>query len=134
MAVQESVAVRNAKLDAVETTIGTSPKLQLRSGAQPANCAAASSGTLLLEITLPSNWLNDAASAAKTLLGTWQGSVTTGGTAAHWRVMDSSDVTCHKQGSITVTGGGGDLELSTVTLVLGGLVTITAWTMNEANA
>jgi hypothetical protein len=47
MTVQLSVAARNARLDAIETAVGVSAILEIRSGAQPANCAAADSGTLL---------------------------------------------------------------------------------------
>jgi hypothetical protein len=41
MAVQLSTAVRNARLDVIESTIGTSAVLRIRSGSVPANCAAA---------------------------------------------------------------------------------------------
>lgn len=53
MTLQKSVAVRNAGLDSIEATIGTSPILTIRTGAPPANCAAANSGTVLATITLP---------------------------------------------------------------------------------
>ena len=64
MALQYSTAVRNAQLDAVESAIGTAPKLQLRTGAPPANCAAADSGTLLCEMILPSDWMDKSAAGA----------------------------------------------------------------------
>lgn len=73
MSLQLSTTVRNAQADAVKTAIGTSPKLQIRTGAPTANCAAADSGTLLCEITLPSNWMADASSGTKGLAGTWSG-------------------------------------------------------------
>ena len=41
MAVQLSVAVRNAMLDAIETAIGTSAVLKIRTGAPPASVATA---------------------------------------------------------------------------------------------
>lgn len=47
---QYSVTVNNARLDSVETAIGTAPTLNLYSGSAPANCAAADTGTLLLVI------------------------------------------------------------------------------------
>ena len=50
---QYSETVRNDKLDAIETTIGTSPTLEIRSGAAPASCADADSGTLLASLPLP---------------------------------------------------------------------------------
>lgn len=37
MTIQLSTAVRNARLDAIETAIGTAAVVKLRTGAQPAN-------------------------------------------------------------------------------------------------
>jgi hypothetical protein len=36
VAIQLSVAARNARLDAIETTISTAPTLEIRTGAAPA--------------------------------------------------------------------------------------------------
>lgn len=133
MAVQLSVAVRNARLDGIESTIGTAPTLEIRTGAQPANCAAADSGTLLASMTLPSDWMNAASGGTKTLAGTWQDlSADAPGTAAHFRIKQGA--TCGMQGSVTATGGGGDLELSSVSITAGQSVTITAFTLTDANA
>lgn len=135
MSVQESTAVRNAKLDAMETTVGTGPHLRIRTGAQPANCAAARSGTVLADMTLPSDWMSNASAGAKAQLGTWSdSSADASGTAAHWEIMDSSLTTCHFQGTCTATGGGGDIELLTLALVAGMAVSITSFTFTEANA
>ena len=62
MAFQFDVASRNAALDAIETTAGASPTLEIRSGAPPANCAAADTGTVLASLALPSDWMANAAS------------------------------------------------------------------------
>lgn len=133
MAVQLSVAVRNARLDSIESTTGTAPTLEIRTGAQPANCAAADSGTLLASMTLPSNWMNDASGGTKTLTGTWQDlNADAGGTAGHFRIKQGA--TCHLQGSVTATGGGGDLELSSTSISAAQAVTITAFTLTDANA
>ena len=72
MALQYSVAVRNAQLDVVESTIGTAPILRIRTGAAPATCATADSGTVLSELTLPSDWMAAASNGSKALSGTWQ--------------------------------------------------------------
>lgn len=96
---QLSVAVRNARADVWESTIGTTPKLQIRTGAAPANCAAAATGTLLCEITLPSDWMATASSGAKAKSGTWSGTAVATGTAGHYRIVDSAGTTCHEQGS-----------------------------------
>jgi hypothetical protein len=134
MAIQLSVAVRNAKADAVETTVGTAPKLQIRTGAQPADCATAASGTLLAELTLPSDWLGAASAGAKAKAGTWTGTASGTGTAAHYRIYDSAGSTCHEQGSVTATGGGGDLTLDNTSIASGQTITINTWTRTEANA
>lgn len=133
MAVQLSVAVRNARLDSIESATGTAPTLEIRTGAQPANCAAADSGTLLASMTLPSNWMNDASGGTKTLTGTWQDlNADAGGTAGHFRIKQGA--TCHLQGSVTATGGGGDIELSSTSISAAQAVTITAFTLTDANA
>ena len=135
MTLQYSVAVRNARLDVVESTVGTSPILRIRTGAAPANCAAADTGTVLAEMALPSDWMSAASAGAKALLGTWQdASANATGAAAHFRVYDSGGSTCHIQGTVTATGGGGDLELSSTSIVSGDPVTITAFTLTAGNA
>ena len=135
MAVQLSVAVRNARLDAIETAIGTSAILRIRTGSVPANCAAADTGTVLVEMTLPSDWLAAAASGAKAKAGTWQDtSANATGTAAHYRIYDSAGTTCHLQGTVTGTGGGGDMEIDNTSITSGQQVTVTSFSLTDANA
>lgn len=134
MAVQLSTTVRNARLDTIESTISTTPKLQLRTGAQPANCAAASTGTLLWEETLPSDWMAAASGGSKALAGTWSAAGVAAGTAAHFRIFDSAGTTCHVQGSVSATGGGGDLTLDNTSIAVDQVVTITSFTITDGNA
>jgi hypothetical protein len=134
MAMQYSVAVRNARLDAVESTIGTGALLQLFTGSQPANCAAADSGTKLVEITLPTDWMNAASSGTKTKLGTWSGTGIAAGTALHFRIKDSTGVTCGAQGSVTASGGGGDLTMDNNVLAVGQTITENSFTLTGGNA
>lgn len=134
MTVQFSVAVRNATLDAVETAVGASPKLQLRTGAQPANCAAAATGTLLAEITCPADWMAAASAGTKVLAGSWTVAAAAAGTAAHYRLVDSAGTTCHEQGSVTLTGSGGDLTLDNTNIAVAQTVTITAKTLTAGGA
>lgn len=131
MAVQMSVAVRNARVNAIEATIGTSPKLQLRTGSQPANCAAADTGTLVAELTLPSDWENAGSSGAVTKNGSWTGVCSTPGTVAHFRLKDSGG-TCHFQGSSGFLSG--DLSLDDNTLDLGQNISIDTFTITDGNA
>ena len=138
MAVQLSVAVRNAMLDVIETTVGASAKLRFYSGAPPANCAAARTGTLLCEIAAPADWQSAASNGAKLLAGTWTGTglaAAGAGTAAgHYALMDSAGTTCHEQGTITTTGSGGDLTLDNVSIANGQAVSVTAFSKTAPNA
>lgn len=133
MAVQLGTSVRNARLDAIESIIGTSPILKIRTGAQPANCAAADTGTVLATMTLPSDWLAAASGGAKALSGTWQdASADATGTAAHFRIYDSGGSTCHVQGSVGTSGA--DLNLDSTSITSGQSVTITSFTLTDGNA
>src|SRR5258705_6577930 len=112
MTVQLSTAIRNAALDTIESTIGVSAILKIRTGAQPANCAAADSGTVLATVSLPSDWMNAASGGTKTKLGTWEDTLAdAAGTAAHFRIYETTATTCGVQGTVTATGGGGDMTV-----------------------
>jgi len=134
MSRQLSTTLRNNMVGQYETTIGTGPKLQIRSGAQPANCAAADSGTLLAELTLPSDWLTAPSNGAVALAGSWSGTGAAAGTAAHYRLKDSAGSVCHDQGSITATGGGGDMTVDNTNVAVGQAVTVTSWSLTQSGA
>lgn len=135
MALQLSDTVRNARLDAIESAIGTAPILEIRTGAAPANCAAADSGTLLASATLPSDWMAAAASGSKAKSGTWQDtSANADGVAGHFRIKDSGGTVCHLQGTVTITSGGGDLELDNTNIATGQSITITNFTITDPNS
>lgn len=135
MAVQLSTTVRNARLDQIETTVGTSPILKIRTGSAPANCAAADSGTVLATLTLPSDWMAAASGGSKAKSGTWEDtSADNTGTAAHFRLYDSGGSTCHLQGTVTATGGGGDMTVDSTSFTAAQDFLITAFTLTDGNA
>lgn len=134
MTVQYSSAVRNAMLDAIETAIGTSPKLRILTGSVPADCAATQTGTVLAELTLPSDFMAAASGGAKVLAGTWQATATATGTAGYYRITDSSGTTCHEQGTITATGGGGDIAVDNTSIATGQVITVNNKTITAGNA
>lgn len=132
---QLSVAVRNARLDAIETAIGTSPILRIRTGSAPADCSEPDSGTVLATLNLPSDWLAAASGGSKAKSGTWEDtSADATGVAAHFRIYDSGGSVCHLQGTITATSGGGDLEVDNPSLASGQTFTITGFTLTDGNA
>lgn len=135
MALQLSVAVRNALLDAIESTIGTSAVLKIRTGAPPASCATADAGTVLASLTLPSDWMAAASGGSKAKSGTWEDtSADAAGTAAHYRLYASDGTTCHAQGTVTATGGGGDMTVDNTSFAAGQSFTVTSFTLTAPNA
>lgn len=135
MAFQFSTSARNAALDAIETAIGTSAILKIRTGSAPANVAAAASGTVLATLNLPSGWLAAASSGSKSKSGTWEDtSADATGTAGHFEITASDGATRHIQGTVTATGGGGDMTLDNVSIASGQAVTITSFTLTAGGA
>jgi hypothetical protein len=135
MTLQLSTSVRNARLDAIESTIGTSAILKIRTGSAPADCGTADSGTVLATLSLPSDWMAAASSGAKAKSGTWDdASADNTGTAGHFRIYDSGGTTCHIQGTVTATGGGGDMTLDNTSIASGQDVVITSFTLTDGNA
>jgi hypothetical protein len=135
MTIQLSVAVRNARLDAIETAIGVSAILKIRSGTVPATCATADAGTVLATVNCPSDYLAAASSGAKAKSGTWEDtSADATGTAAHFRLYASDGTTCHLQGTVTVTGGGGDMTVDNTSFAAAQAFTVTGFTLSDGNA
>ncbi|HMI91204.1 MAG TPA: hypothetical protein VK509_07560 [Polyangiales bacterium] len=133
MARQFSVAVRNARAAAIESTIGASPTLEIRTGPQPADCATADSGSLLASLALPADWLGAPVNGVVSLSGTWQDlSADAPGTAAHYRIKQGAS--CHEQGSVSTTGGGGDLQVNNTNFAATQPFSITAWSSTEGGA
>jgi len=131
---QVSVSVQNAILDAIEVTIGTTPILNVYSGTPPVTCATALSGnTKLAAITLPSDWMGNAASNSKAKSGTWtDSSADATGTAAFFRVNESTDTTTHIQGTCGTSSA--DMILPTVSVVATQPFTVNTFTLAAANS
>jgi hypothetical protein len=130
MAIQQSDTQRNARLDAISTTWGGSPLFRIYSGTPPADETTALSGnTMLAVVTLtPAS----ASGGVKNMLGTTQS--TTGaatGTASFYRVYNSGGSTCHEQGTVTATGGGGDAIIDNVSIASGQTVQVTSFQKTE---
>lgn len=135
MALQASLAVRNARLDAVEAAIGAGAVLKIRSGAAPANAAAADSGVVLATLNLPADYMAAAAGGSKAKSGTWEDlAADAAGTAGHFRLYAADGVTCHLQGTVTADGGGGDMTVNNPILAAGQQFSVTAFTLSEPNA
>lgn len=124
MTVQWSVALRNAILDQVTTSLGGSWKLKIRSGAQPADVATASSGTVIATFTPTATAAASGAKAYVTGSPTASAAAANAGGSMHYELTTSGDVPVER-GTVTVTGGGGDMTIDNMTIALNQTITIT---------
>lgn len=135
MPLQMSTSLRNSLLDQIEVFIGASAVLKIRSGTKPGSVAAADAGSVLSTINLPADWMAAASGGSKAKSGTWQdGSADASGVATHWRLYASDGATCHLQGDVTVTGGGGEMTVDNTTFTAGQAFTIATFNINAPGA
>lgn len=108
-------------------------KIRIWSGAPPGP-AAAPTGTLLVDEDLPATAFLAAASGSKAKTGTWSAAGAAAGTAGYYRLLATGDTGAavetqvREEGTVTATGGGGDLTLDNVSIAVGQVVTITSYT------
>ena len=129
---QYSVAVNNARLDAIETATGATALLKIYTGAAPANCAAAASGTLLATLTLPTDWMAAASAGVKAKAGTWTGTGSAAGVAGHCRIYDNAGTNCAIQGSAGI--GSGDFQFDNTNIAIAQSILVSTFQITAANS
>ncbi|MDT8442596.1 MAG: hypothetical protein RQ723_13225 [Desulfuromonadales bacterium] len=140
MAIALSTGLKNQILDGIlNSAAGTdfdAGVLELRTGAAPGPDLAAA-GTLVAEVAVPVDGFAAAASGSAAKAGTWQDTAANAaGTVAHFRLRASGDVggasTTERriEGSVTGTGGGGDIELQNTVVEVGQTITATSLTVS----
>lgn len=134
----ESDTVRNARIDAVETAIGTAPIVRVYNGTAPADETTALSGnTLLAQGTLPSDWLAAAVAGVKSKSGAWtltgQAGAGAGTAGTFLRIFDSTGTTSHMQMTFTATGGGGEATIDNNSIANAQSITINTFTLTAGN-
>lgn len=143
MAVQYSTGVRIAMLDAIENTVGANARVIFYTGSKPALCSDAATGTTIATLALTGNsgdWMSAASAVGNVVTKTkhpssaWSASASAGGIIGYYRIYDSTLTTCHEQGTVTNTGGGGDITLDSTNVSIGQTVTITGKTITAGNA
>lgn len=130
MVLRLSTPARNAAADAVVGLLDAGPAagtLRIYSGGQPASPATAASGTLLATVTLPDPSSTAASNGTDTILDPAPVTGVADGTAGWARFADSAGVAV-MDCSVTATGGGGDITLSTTTISVGVTVDMAAIT------
>jgi hypothetical protein len=120
-------AARNAMVDALVDLLDAGAgagTVQIRSGSRPSLPSDAATGTLLQTTTLADPAFGASASGTSALTDPASSNAVASGTASWFRAFDSNGV-AYFDGSVTATGGGGDLTLTTTTIVSGQPVDIT---------
>lgn len=129
-------AARNALLDRLAllldpTVGGAKATVNIYSGTKPVNAdAAVGAGTLLGTLTFADPVAPSSSGGVLTMSAiTQDASADSTGTAAWARVFDASGTGVF-DGTVTATGGGGFIELNTVSIAAGGPIQITGMQIN----
>lgn len=131
MPIRPSTAARNAAVGGITGLVdaGTGPgTLNIYSGAQPATGDAAATGTLLATVTLTDPSFAAAANGTAAAGDPAPVTAAAAGTAGWFRVQDSAGANVY-DGSVTATGGGGDLTLGTTAISVGLTIDITSMSL-----
>jgi hypothetical protein len=132
VALQFSVALQNARGNDIATQVGNAGFLEIYTGAAPANCGTATSGTKLVSMPLGTPFAPGASAGVLTPTLPTTENATNTGTAGYWRIFKADDSTCVLQGSVGTSGA--DLNLNTLAIVSGGPVQVTSFTITEGGA
>jgi hypothetical protein len=129
MPLRVAIATRNAELDALSTLLDNG-YLRIYTGAQPATPETAVSGTLLAELRFNADAFPAASGGVLTANAITPDTVADNtGTAGYARALKSDGSTAVLDTSVTVTGGGGPLELDSVAIQSGADVVVDSFTL-----
>ena len=136
MALKFPAAFRTTRANTHTTRAGNGALLRIYDGTRPADAdTAVGAQVLLAELTCGSPFAGAAASGVLTANAiTQDSSANASGTATWFRLVDSAGTTTVLDGSVTATGGGGDLQLVTTTITASQPVQITSFVLTEAGA
>lgn len=127
MSIDLNHATANIILDTYDTHFPAGSILEIRTGGVQ-GAENADAGTILATITLPATPWAAAGTGSKAKNGTWSDSSADGtGTAAHYRLRNAAD-TRREEGTVTATGGGGDLTVDSTSFTTGQVFTINTFT------
>jgi hypothetical protein len=135
MAIQYNVnTLIDDRLNKLITDAGNAAQFRIYSGSMPANCAAAATGTKLTDDALPTTWMASASTGTVAKSGTWTLNGVAAGTAGYFRILDSGLATTWMQGTITATGGGGDMTMDNTSIASSQVITVNTFTITGGNA
>ena len=124
-----TIAARNSAGTALTDLLNTG-SIEIRTGTSPGVDSAATGtllGTLPLSASAFGTW---AAGSATANAITQDASADATGTAGYFRALNSGSGAVI-DGTVSATGGGGDLELNSVSIVAAATIDITSWVINH---
>ena len=132
-----AVAVANSMVEEISAAldVGTGAIIDIFTGAQPATCETADSGTLLGTLLCSATSFGAASGGVITAAAiTSETNAPAGGTAAHFRAyptatsqIEANKGACLVQGTVGTSGT--DMILDNTTIVTAGTIACTAWTI-----
>lgn len=128
----EAAAACNAVVDRLDA--GAGPALiKIYTGTQPATGDTAASGTLLGTLTCSDPAFGNATVASPAVATA--AAITSDTNAedtgeAGWFRSEDSDGGQVIDGNVTATSGGGDMELDSISIVAGGTIAVSSWTVS----
>lgn len=131
MAFRLATSARNAAANGIVGLLDAGPAagtIEVRTGAQPATPNTAATGTLLVTFTLSDPAFGAAANGVATAAAIAAATGVAAGTAGWFRGLDSTGAAV-VDGSVTATGGGGDMTMNTTTISVGLTVNVTGFTV-----
>jgi hypothetical protein len=132
MALSFSTTLRNSRLDAISTAVGSSGLLRIYDGTRPANPGTAvSTQVLLAELTCGATFGTSSAGVLTLSAITQDSSANNTGTATWFRITTSGG-TAVVDGNVSTSGS--DLNLTTTSIVATQPVSISSFTITEGNA
>jgi len=126
MAVDLNYTLADAMLNTYDTHFPAGSLLQFRSGPPP-GAENAASGTLLAEITTPVSPWGAAGNGTKPKANIWSVTAVAGGTIGHYRFKNAAD-TKREEGTVTATGGGGDITVDNLVITVTQVITVNTFT------
>lgn len=131
MAISISAAVAQSMASAAATAIGSGSSIRIYSGSKPATPETAATGTLL--VTIPISGSFSASSGVLTAADPASASPAASGTAGYFRLLTSGS-TAILDGTVSATGGSGDMQLGSTTITTGVPVDLGVPTFNVPTA
>lgn len=136
MSIQYSTTHRTNAMSQLNTDIGASAVIKVFTGSAPANCGTADAGTLLVTFAGNAGGFGTASAGVLTAAAVASATASSTGTAGYFRIYPSAATSTNAvvQGTVTATGGGGDMQVTNTSIASGQTCNFTSLTVTAFGA